>query len=115
VPASAPEAGGLVRVDLTGSGCTQVWSSSIRSAAVPKLSVADGRIYTTTRTGLIDPAQTGLLDTYREVVLDAATGAVVSTGYLGTSSVFDTLQLAGAVDRHRTLWQGTLTGILRVG
>lgn len=116
VPATAPFRGGVTRVDVDadGEGCAVKWTSAVRSAAVPKLSVADGRLYTVERTGVIDPARTGILDRFDAVSLDSATGRVTGRHHLGTGFLFDTLQMAGNVTAGGVLWQGTVTGILRI-
>ncbi|MGW8995537.1 hypothetical protein ACWGRF_37135 [Streptomyces zhihengii] len=116
VPATAPFRGGVTRVDIEpdGEGCAVRWTSAVRSAAVPKLSVADGRLYTVERTGVIDPTRTGILDRFDAVSLDSATGRVTGRHHLGTGFLFDTLQMAGNVTAPGVLWQGTVTGILRI-
>ena len=45
VPPTAPFTGGMTRVDVRadGTGCDVIWDSAVRSAAVPKLSLADAR------------------------------------------------------------------------
>ncbi|MGD3111976.1 hypothetical protein [Streptomyces sp. YGL11-2] len=116
VPATAPFNGGLTRVDVDrgGSGCAVRWDARIRSAAVPKLSVADGKIYTVERTGLLDPAKTGILDRYDFLAVDAETGRVASRHHLGTGFLFDTLQMAGNATPGSVWWQGTLSGVVRI-
>ncbi|MEU5306189.1 hypothetical protein ACH4YO_26430 [Streptomyces noursei] len=115
-PASAPFGGGLTRVDLDrdGSGCAVRWDARIRSAAVPKLSVADGMLYTVERTGVLDPARTGILDRYDFLAVDAETGRVAHRSHLGTGFLFDTLQMAGNATPGRVWWQGTVTGVVRI-
>ena len=70
-PSSAPFTGGLSRVDVGAGGCQIKWKVAVRSAAVPRLSLADGLIYTVERVGA---ATTGPLDSYALVTVDAATG-----------------------------------------
>ncbi len=113
VPATADLGGGVTRIDVKRSGCTTRWTSPIRSAAVPKLSLADGLVYTTTR----EPprgAASSVLDRFDAVTLDVNTGAERSRHTLGATTAFDTLQLAGNVGPGSVLWQGTLTGLLRI-
>ncbi|MFE9249481.1 hypothetical protein [Streptomyces sp. NPDC007088] len=117
VPASADFTGGLTRVDVRadGSGCALVWDNTLRSAAVPKLSTADGRLHTVLRDPLI-PGTTGsgVLDPYRYAEIDPATGAVTRSGRVGVGSLFDTLQMAGTAAPGGVWYQGTVTGVLRV-
>ncbi|MFK0296446.1 hypothetical protein ACIQU6_39075 [Streptomyces sp. NPDC090442] len=115
-PASAPFTGGLTRIDVNrnGRGCGVRWETPIRSAAVPKLSLADGTLYTVERTGVLDPARTGILDRYDFLAVDARTGRVTSRHHLGTGFLFDTLQMAGNATAGRVWWQGTVTGVVRI-
>lgn len=107
VPASAPFEGGMTRVDVAadGSGCEVVWDSPARSAAVPRLSTADGTITTLTRPG--DGAG------YAYAVIDAETGEVLTEQDLGPD-VADPLQLAGTIGPDRVLWQGTVGAVERI-
>ncbi|MYT29444.1 MULTISPECIES: hypothetical protein [unclassified Streptomyces] len=115
-PADAPFGGGLTRVDIApdGSGCAIRWNAGIRSAAVPKLSVADGMLYTVERTGILDPARIGILDRYDFLAVDAGTGRVAGRRRLGTGFLFDTLQMAGNATAGGVWWQGTVTGVVRI-
>ncbi|MFD3705972.1 hypothetical protein ACFWUP_22780 [Nocardia sp. NPDC058658] len=112
VPASAPFRGGLSRVDITEDGCVPVWDSPIRSAAVPRLSLADGGIHTLRRIG---PDLTSPLDGFEYVVLDPQTGVVRASTPLPGTVAEDPLQMAALITHGRALWQGTVTGIVRVG
>lgn len=109
VPASAPFRGGLSRVDVRadGSGCDLRWDTVVRSAAVPRLSTADGLI----RTVLRDPVIPGTTTTSE---LDPATGRVVRTKWLGSGFVLDTLQMVGSIAPGGVVLQGTTTGVLRI-
>lgn len=111
VPETAPFAGGMTRVDVRRGACVKRWTAPVRSAAVPKLSVADRLIYTVERRGSAD---TGPLDSYDSVALDLRTGAVRARTRLGAGTAYDTLQLAGNIGPGRVLWQGTITGLLRI-
>jgi hypothetical protein len=115
-PATAPFTGGLTRVEVRpgGHGCTIKWTSPVRSASVPKLSRADGLIYTTSRSGASDPSTTSSGDRYDFVAIKASTGQVVNKALIGYGSEFDPVQQAGAIDRDGTYYQGVLTGIVRV-
>ncbi|MFE7745330.1 hypothetical protein [Nocardia sp. NPDC057455] len=111
-PPSAPFTGGMTRVDVDGDGCRVVWENTVRSAAVPRLSTADGRLYTVARVG---PDQTTPLDGYAFTILDPETGAVTASHPLPGTIVDDPLQTAPLITRDGHLLQGTVTGVLRVG
>ncbi len=116
-PADAPFVGGMTRVDVnpSGTGCDPVWTNTVRSAAVPRLALSEGRVYTVARRAFWgDPNATSLLDNYDYTVVDATTGAVRASRPIGTSALFDTLQTAGMTTPQAALFQGTLTGIVRV-
>ncbi|MFF8596894.1 hypothetical protein ACF061_36845 [Streptomyces sp. NPDC015220] len=116
-PASAPFAGGLSRVDVDadGKGCHLVWSNGTKSAALPRLSVADGRIYTVTVTGPTDTsAGTNTFAAYHYAVLDPATGETLTTRYLGLGLLYNPLQMTGTTTADGTFWQGTATGVVAV-
>ncbi|MCW2991327.1 MAG: hypothetical protein JWM73_1921 [Solirubrobacterales bacterium] len=116
-PASAPFTGGLTRVDLRpgGRGCDVRWDTGVRSAAVPRLSVADGLIYTVQRTNRLAPGGTASpLDDYALLAIDAETGRVRSTQPLGAGLPADTLQLAGTIVPGGVIYQGTISGIFRI-
>jgi hypothetical protein len=115
-PASAPFGGGLTRVDVRpgGRGCTTRWTTAIRSAAVPRLSLADGLLYTTQRTNPSQPTATGPLDSYSLAVIDPATGHTRATAPLGAGTGEDTLQMAPTIAPGGVLWQGALSGLYRV-
>lgn len=114
-PESAPFEGGLTRVDLRdGSGCDVRWHSPVRSSAVPRLSLAEGLLYTFTRHGPLGGAETSPLDRYRATVVDPATGHELSSTPVGHTSALDTLQMVGTIDAGRVQYQGTLTGVVRI-
>ncbi|MGI5221756.1 hypothetical protein [Nocardia sp. CA-290969] len=110
-PAIAPFSGGMTRVDIDDQGCHTVWENDVRSAAVPKLSAADGNIYTVLRLGL---GLTTPLDGYAYGVVDPATGEVTAKHPMSATIVADTLQMAGLTTTNGELWQGTITGIMRI-
>lgn len=119
-PARADFTGGMVRIDVNadGKGCTRMWTSEVKSAAVPRLSLADGLIYTVARKNEVAGIGTGsagaLIDTYHLVAIDAATGAEKSSRLIGTSTVHDTLQMVGTIAPGRVQYQGTTTGLFRI-
>lgn len=111
VPATAPFTGGMTRVDVDTDGCHVVWDNSLRSAAVPHLSAADGHLYTVVRAGF--PTTTPL-DGFAFTVIDPDTGAVISeTGQPGTIAN-DTLQMSALITSRGEYLQGTITGLVRV-
>nr|WP_233531696.1 hypothetical protein [Antrihabitans sp. YC2-6] len=110
-PASAPFVGGMTRVDVAEAGCHTVWDNRIRSSAVPRLSTADGNIYTVSRVGA---DTTTPLDGYTFTVVDPETGSVLSDRPLPATIVNDPLQTAPLITRDGQLLQGTITGILRI-
>ncbi len=111
VPPTAPFVGGMTRVDVDDPGCHTVWESKVRSSAVPRLSVADGNIYTFTRCG---PANTTPLDGFAYTVIDPDTGAVKRSQLLAATIVSDTLQMSPLITAEGWLMQGTITGIIRL-
>jgi hypothetical protein len=117
VPASADFAGGLSRVDVNseGTACEVRWETSVRSAAVPRLSTADGLLHTVLR-GSVLPGDdsTTILDPYAYAQIDPATGKVVRRHLLGATSLFDTLQMVGSIAPGGVVYQGTITGVVRI-
>jgi hypothetical protein len=91
-----------------------VWTNTARSAAVPRLSVPDGKIYTVTRHGLLGSEDTAPTDTYTYAVIDAATGATESEQFIGATTVQDTLQTVGTIAPGRIQYQGTVSGLFRI-
>lgn len=115
MPATAPFTGGLTRVDLDGSDCHTVWDNEVRSAAVPRLSTADGLLYTVVRSSLpLASAATSALDGFEYTVIDPITGSVLDTAQLPGSIANDTLQTSGLITSRGEYLQGTLSGIDRV-
>lgn len=111
VPDSAPFTGGMTRVDVDDSGCHVVWDNAVRSSAVPRLSAADGEIYTVTRIGA---AATSPLDGFAYTVLDPASGAVEFSQPMPGTILSDTLQMSPLINANREILQGTITGIVRL-
>jgi hypothetical protein len=104
-----------VDVAADGSGCSTVWDNALRSAAVPKLSTADGLLHTVLRDPVIPGTKgTSLLDPYRYAQIDPVTGRVVRSKSVGVGALYDTLQMAGTITPDGALLQGTVTGILRI-
>ncbi|MFJ8043051.1 hypothetical protein ACIRBX_21410 [Kitasatospora sp. NPDC096147] len=117
VPSSGAFRGGLSRVDVRpdGSGCDLRWDNRTRSAAVPRLSTADGLLRTVLREPVIPGTDsTSALDPYRYAEIDPETGRTVRSAYLGSGFLFDTLQMVGSIAPGRVVLQGTVTGVLRI-
>jgi hypothetical protein len=117
VPASGAFTGGLSRVDVRadGTGCDLKWDNRVRSAAVPRLSTADGKLRTVLREPVIPgTTSTSVLDPYHYAEIDPETGAVTRTKWLGSGFVFDTLQMVGSIAPGEVVLQGTTTGVLRI-
>lgn len=105
-----PLPGGLTRIDVRsgGSSCDVVWTNPVSSAAVPKLSIADGNIYTVERT------VTASTPLYHLVAIDFRTGQTVSEKLIGSSYALDTFQLPAVIGPHRVLYQPTISGIVQL-
>jgi hypothetical protein len=82
--------GGVTRADADadGTGCSVTWQTATKSAALPRLSVTDGKLYTV--------VQEGLLNIFSLAAIDAGTGVVSDRTTLGIGLV-DPLQTAGTV------------------
>jgi hypothetical protein len=115
-PESAPFTGGVERVDLgqDDSGCTARWQDEVRSAAVPRLDLTNGILYTVQDTDPLEPDGTGYSDSYSEDAIDAATGQVLHESLLGVGYLFNTLQLSPTIVPGEVMYQGTISGILRI-
>lgn len=112
VPPTAPFVGGMTRVDVDNPGCHTVWDSSVRSAALPHLSIGDGLIYTITRIG---PQNTTPLDLFAFAVLDPNTGKVLIEQPKSATTLSDPIQTASMVLMGNKVMQGNITGIGRIG
>lgn len=115
-PSSAPFDGGMTRVDVnrSGTGCRRVWDRTIRSSALPRLSLADNLIYTI----IGKPATPGETSEYADrsyyAVIRARTGRIAAMRYLGSGPTYDPLVLVGTTTRRHVFYNGTLTGWLRI-
>ena len=105
-PSTAPFVGGMQRivVKAAGRGCATAWTNAVRSAAVPRLSLADGLLYT------VQLSSTG---TYSYTTIDPANGDVVSSAAIG-GAASNTLQMVGMITPSGVLYQGTITGFAQV-
>ncbi|MFE0458988.1 hypothetical protein ACFW1A_06955 [Kitasatospora sp. NPDC058965] len=115
-PSSADFDGGLSRIDLDadGAGCHPVWNSTVKSAALPRLSLADGLIHTLTVSGPTGAAGVQTFASYSYATLDPATGAQRSSSWIGLGLLYNPLQMTGTTAPDGTLYQGTETGVLRI-
>jgi hypothetical protein len=101
---------GFARVDLNrgGRGCHLVWTNRSVAAptVVPKLSLANGLIYTYTK-------RSSVLDPWYWTALDFRTGKVVYKQLAGTGSLGYNNNYAGiALSRAHTAYLGVLGGII---
>ncbi|WP_454194421.1 hypothetical protein [Nocardia sp. Marseille-Q1738] len=112
VPPSAPFTGGMTRIDVADNGCHTVWETRARSAAVPRLSTADGALYTIARVG---PDHSTPFDGHAFTIVDPDTGGVTASHSLPGTIVHDPLQTAPLITHDGRILQGTVTGILRIG
>lgn len=115
IPESAPFVGGLARVDVKpdNSGCVTKWSTGLRSAALPKLSIPDNLIYTIERKGPSNDAKA--VDSYNFITVDWNTGDVRSRKFWSFGALSNPLQTVGNFGLNdRSYWQGTMNGIIRV-
>jgi hypothetical protein len=101
---AAPFVGGMVRVDVSEdeASCRVAWTSPLRSVALPKLSLADGLIYT------IAQREEG----FALSAIDAEDGELVNQQPL--AAIATPMQLSPTLASDRALFQGTLTSILRI-
>lgn len=111
VPARAEFSGGIARLDVTadGNGCELRWSASLRSAGLPRLSMTERALYTVMQG---DGRWLAWMPFWFARV-DADTGRVLSRAYLGFG-LANPLQMTGTVMPDGTLYQGTISGWLRI-
>lgn len=134
VPTQAAITGGMTRIDVDadGDGCSTRWTNGVPSSAVPRLSVADGKIYTVSRDSTVpedapvfgslgnhqpDPVPTPPAapgPKYSFTVIDAATGKVTADHTIGTGPQYNTLQTVGTIATGTVHYQGAVTGVFRI-
>ena len=112
VPPTAPFVGGMTRVDVDNPGCHTVWESTVRSAALPHLSVADGLIYTITRIGF---DQTTPADIFAFAVIDPSNGKLLLQQPKSATILSDPIQTSCQVLMDKRIMQGNITGLGRIG
>jgi hypothetical protein len=101
---------GLARVDIndTGTGCRTVWTSSERApSVVPKLSLANGLVYTYTK-----PPQQNGTDAWYLTTLDYRKGTFVYKKLAGTGLGFNNNYAPVTLGPDGTAYVGTLGGIV---
>ena len=100
---------GLARVDVdaNGNGCHLVWANTSISAptVVPKLSLANGLVYTYTKT-------TQVTDPWYWTALDFRTGAVIWRSLAGSGVGFNNNYAGITLGPTGTAYLGTLGGII---
>jgi hypothetical protein len=115
-PANAPFLGGMTRVvvNRAGTACHRVWDRTIRSSALPRLALANGRIDTILGKPAMpnETQQYGDRSYYAEI--SAGTGRILTRDYLGAGPTWDPLVLVGTTTKQHVFYNGTLTGWLRV-
>ncbi|QHC23669.1 hypothetical protein GR130_22165 [Streptomyces sp. GS7] len=117
VSPSADFTGGMTRVGVRrdGKGCDLKWDTTVRSATVPLLSLADHRIHTVLR----EPATPGSntpsqRDRFTHAQIDPCTGKVTRALPLGAGAPYDTLQQVGTIAPGGIVYEGTISGVLRI-
>ncbi|MFJ5779480.1 hypothetical protein [Streptomyces sp. NPDC093094] len=115
-PSSADFDGGLSRIDIDaeGTGCSVVWNSPVESAALPRLSLADGKICTVSVTGPTGSVGLNTFAQYHRSVIDPATGAQPGSSFPGIGLLFNPLQMRGTAAPDGALHQGTETGVVGI-
>jgi hypothetical protein len=103
---------GIERVDLNdnGVGCRKVWHSDERApSVVPKLSLANGLVYTYTK-----PPRTDGTDAWYFTALDFKTGATVYKRLAGTGLGFNNNYAPVSIGPEGSAYVGSLGGLVRL-
>jgi hypothetical protein len=99
---------GLQRIDVVGGQCKSVWrSQEIAPSVVPKLSLANGLLYTYTK-----PARDDGKDPWYLTALDARTGATVFKTLGGEGLGFNNNYAPITLGPDGTAYLGTLGGVV---
>ncbi len=101
---------GLTRVDIVkkGKSCKKAWTSDeIAPSVVPKLSLANGLVYTITK-----PA--GSPDAWYVTAIDFETGETVWSKLLGTGLFYNNHYAGIAISPDGVLYSGVLGGTIRL-
>lgn len=133
VPASAPYTGGMTRIDVHADGsCSRAWTTTERTASLPKLTTGDGQIHALAygppraEQGLgpeLGPLlDLGLAQKFGPVDVistDVETGREVARTFIGHAPLDEPMELTGTIesrgDAPGVMWQPTLTRMLRIG
>jgi hypothetical protein len=103
---------GIERVDLsdTGTGCRKVWHSEERApSVVPKLSLANGLVYTYTK-----PPNADGTDAWYFTAIDFKTGANVYKRLAGTGLGFNNNYAPVSIGPEGSAYVGALGGLVRL-
>jgi hypothetical protein len=99
---------GLTRVDVDAGNCRTVWTSDERApSVVPKLSLANGLVYTYTK-----PPRTDGIDAWYLTALDFRTGRTVYRRLAGTGFGFNNNYAPVTLAPDRTAYVGVLGGLV---
>jgi hypothetical protein len=99
---------GLTRVDVSGGSCKTVWTSQERApSVVPKLSLANGLVYTYTK-----PPRSDNLDAWYLTALDFRTGRTVYRRLAGTGFGYNNNYAPVSIAPDGVAYVGVLGGIV---
>ena len=144
VPAGAPYTGGMTRIDVRVDGsaatCSRTWTTTSRTASLPKLTTGDGQIHAmaygpAAGDAPLGPAGSqvgplpgqemldhGLAQKVGPVFVtstDVETGREVMRTVVGHAPLDEPMELTGTLasrgDAPGVLWQPTMTRMLRIG
>lgn len=113
-PAAAEEGAtttpGLERIDVTANGCSKVWhSDEIAPSVVPKLSLANGIVYTYTK-----PPNANREDGWYLTALDFATGKTLWKALAGEGLGFNNNYAPVTLGPDHAAYVGVLGGLVRM-
>lgn len=126
VPAGAPYAGGMTRVDVRadGSCAGRAWTSTARTASLPKLTRGDGQIHSLAYGPraphpVLDHGLAQKAGPVDAVSIDVETGREAARTPVGVAPIDEPMELTGTIaargDGPGVMWQPTLTRMLRIG
>ncbi len=99
---------GLTRVDVAGGGCRTVWTSQERApSVVPKLSLANGLVYTYTK-----PPRSDGIDAWYLTALDFRSGRTVYRRLAGTGFGYNNNYAPVTLGPDGTAYVGVLGGVV---
>jgi len=101
---------GIERVDLSDTGCRKVWHNDERApSVVPKLSLANGLVYTYTK-----PARDDGTDAWYFTAIDFKSGATVYKRLAGTGLGFNNNYAPVSIGPEGSAYVGALGGLVRL-